>query len=108
MLEFVASMALLLGFVASFAYLVLARPALGLLDWLRTLRHEATRPRQRAYLPRRAGSRPHRCPYCHDTLADPGVTCSDCRAHSHEECHQEHGACAACGSTARLGLKRRA
>jgi hypothetical protein len=40
-----------------------------------------------------------RCPWCHDAVrgGQEKRGCSACMAWHHEECFEEHGACAACG-----------
>lgn len=44
---------------------------------------------------------PTHCPWCRDAIApeDEIVACGSCGARHHEECHLEHGRCAACQST---------
>ena len=44
-----------------------------------------------------------RCPYCHESCRPVGaVVCQECLGRHHTGCWEEHGACAACGSTRRL------
>lgn len=47
-----------------------------------------------------------RCPYCHAEAAAE-VACAQCAARHHEQCWDEHGQCAACGSTSRFGRLER-
>lgn len=50
---------------------------------------------------------PTRCPFCHDDvgLAQENAVCHDCLARHHSACWDEGGACANCGSTARMERK---
>ncbi len=47
-----------------------------------------------------------RCTYCHDALDDggPAVHCASCLAPHHDDCHAEHGRCAAPGCDDPRGL----
>jgi hypothetical protein len=52
----------------------------------------------------RATRSPARCPYCRDDLVDTKalVACAACGARHHDVCHEQHGACAGCGSAEAL------
>ena len=88
-------------------WLFVLRPAYLSVEYVRELRFRLQHEPRRAFLDRKGGTT-RRCPYCHDDLEKgSGVVCAQCLAHHHDECHDEHGACAACGDDALLGLTAR-
>ncbi len=95
-----------LTLLAAGFYVAFVLPLRAGLSYLAHLRHLAAHQPKTTFPPRRRVEE-RRCPYCHDGLSEPGAVCSDCLAHHHPECREEHGACAACGGQALLGLEGR-